>query len=70
MQENEGSKFPFRQIWKGNAPPKVVFFAWEANKGCILTIDKLFRRGMIMVNGCYLCKGVAETLVDMFSYDA
>lgn len=33
---------------------------WEAGRGCILTIDELMRRGMAMMNGCYLCKSVAE----------
>lgn len=37
------------------------FFGWETGRECILTINKLMRRGHIMVNGCYLCKEVVES---------
>lgn len=50
---NEASQFPYKQIWKVHAPPRIVFFAWEAGRESILTIDKL-KRGRVMVNACYL----------------
>lgn len=43
------------------ALPRIVFFAWEAARECILTIDKLMRMGHTMDNGCYLCKEVVES---------
>lgn len=49
------------QIWKVNTPPRKTFFAWEAVRECILTIDKLMRMGHIMLNGCYLCKDAVES---------
>lgn len=48
-------------IWNSHAPPRISFFAWEAPKGRILTIDNLTKRGVIMVNRCYLCKSNLET---------
>lgn len=53
--------FPVKQIWKAQALPRIAFFAYEASRECILTIDNLMKRGRVMVNGCYLCKQVAET---------
>lgn len=47
--------FLHQQIWKTKAPPRVAFFAREACWEKIFTIDKLKRRGQILVNGCYLC---------------
>lgn len=37
------------------------FFAWEACQECILTINKLMRRGHIIANRCYLCVNAAES---------
>lgn len=59
--ESTGIYVPVQQIWKNSAPSKIAFFAWEAYRGRILTIDKLMRRGKIMVNGCYMCWREAET---------
>lgn len=55
------SRFPYWQILKVNAPLGVAFFAWEASRECILTTDRLKRRGKILVNWCYLCKKAEET---------
>lgn len=44
-----------------NVPPRIAFFPWEADWECILTIDKLMRRGHTMVNGCDLCMEAAES---------
>lgn len=53
--------FLVKQIWKTKAPPRITFFAWEASRECIPTIDKLMRRGKILVNCCFLCKLDAES---------
>lgn len=53
--------FPFKQVWKTKAPPRMTFFTWKACKGSILTINMLMRRGRCMVNRCYLCKMEAES---------
>lgn len=63
LANNEGERvrFPDSQIWKVRAPPRITFFAWEAVQECILTIDKLMRRGHILVSGCYLCMEAVES---------
>lgn len=45
--------------WRGLR--ELLFFAWKTGRECILTVDKLMRRGHITVNGCYLCKEAAES---------
>lgn len=56
--ENEAAVFPYKQIWKAHAPPRVAFFAWEAGKE-FLTID----RGRVMVNACYLCRRLKLAII-------
>lgn len=53
--------FPYKQIWKVHALPRIAFFVWEARRVCILTIDILMRRGRVMLNACYLRRSAAET---------
>lgn len=52
------SQFPFKSIWKTNAPSRIAFFAWEASKEKILTLDILVKRGKIMVNKCFLIAAI------------
>ena len=42
-------------IWKINAPPRVVIFGWLALQKRILTMDNLRRRGRIVGNDCPMC---------------
>ena len=39
------SMFPKKGIWVENVPTKLVFFAWEAAWGKVLTLDRLQKRG-------------------------
>lgn len=41
--------FRIKQIWKTKVPPRVVFFAWEACRESILTLDKLRARGRLLL---------------------
>jgi hypothetical protein len=54
--------FPWKGIWRTKAPPRVAFFAWTVARGKILTIDNLCRRGMIVVNRCWLCESDGESV--------
>jgi len=54
--------FPCQLIWRALAPVKVSFFVWEASRWKILAIDNLQRRGITLVNRCYVCKGDSETV--------
>ena len=47
--------FSSRSIWVARVPTKVVFFAWEATWGNVLTLDRLQRRGVQLPNCCFLC---------------
>lgn len=52
--------FPSNLIWKTTEPPGMAFFAWEACRESILTLDKLKVRGFTKVNGCFMCLGEEE----------
>jgi hypothetical protein len=54
--------FPWKGIWRSKAPPRVAFFAWTAALSKIPTIDNLRRRGMIVVNRCWLCESDEESV--------
>jgi hypothetical protein len=54
--------FPWKSIWRTKAPPRVAFFAWTAARGKILTMDNLRRRGMVVVNRCWLCESDGESV--------
>ena len=49
-------------IWNLIVPPKLGFFAWEASWGKVLTLDQLKRRGIPLVNRCFLCEENEETI--------
>ena len=42
------------------------FFAWEASWGRILTLDRLRRRGVPLVNRCFMCKREEESIDHLF----
>lgn len=66
-REHDGiPNFLAHQSSKLKAPPMVAFFTWEASHECMLTIDKIMKRGKIMVNGCYMCEQVAESYSHIF----
>ena len=54
--------FPWHSIWNPIVPPKMGFFAWEASWGKVLTLDQLKRRGLTLVNRCFLCEVEEETI--------
>jgi hypothetical protein len=54
--------FPWKGIWRTKAPPRVTFFAWTAASNKIPTIGNLRRRGMIVVNRCWLCELDGESM--------
>ena len=56
------SMFPKKRIRVENVPSKLVFFAWEATWGRILTLDRLQKRGWQLPNHCYLCGSDEENV--------
>lgn len=43
-------------------PPKVAFFLWEAIQGKVLILDDVQRGGIHLLDGCYLCLEIGETV--------
>jgi hypothetical protein len=62
LSPSRAVSFPWKSIWRSKAPPRVAFFAWTAAHGKILTVDNLRRRGMVMVNRCWLCEADGESV--------
>ena len=60
-----GHIIPWKSIWKTRAPPRVAFFVWAAALGCILTIDNLRKREVIVIDWCYMCKGCGESIAHL-----
>jgi hypothetical protein len=54
--------FPWKSVWKSKAPPRVAFFVWLAVHSKILTLDNLGRRGLVVVNRCWLCEMDGESV--------
>lgn len=44
--------------------PKIGFFGWTASLANILMLDNLRKRGLIVMDLCYVCKK-SEELVDL-----
>jgi hypothetical protein len=62
LSGHESISFPWKSIWRSKAPPRVAFFAWTAARGKILTLDNLSRRGLVVVNRCWLCEADGESV--------
>jgi hypothetical protein len=56
------NSFPWKSVWRLKAPPRVAFFAWTAARSKIFTLDNLRRRGMVLVNKCWLCESDGESV--------
>lgn len=62
LKDNDNAvRYPHKQIWKVNVPPRISVFAWEECREHILTINKLRRRGQVLVNACYFCEKAEES---------
>ncbi|XP_062162103.1 uncharacterized protein LOC133869164 [Alnus glutinosa] len=48
------SWFPWKCVWRTQAPPRAAFFTWSAALGKILTVDNLRKRHLIIVDRCCL----------------
>ena len=53
--------FPGRVYGRSMCCQKVVFFTWILALGQILTLDNLWRRRMLVVDLCYMCKKAKES---------
>jgi len=55
-----GTRFPWKYVWRTQAPSRAAFFSWSATLGKIPTLDNLRKRHVIMINKCYMCKKTEE----------
>ena len=62
MTPSPAFDFPYRLVWNQVVPPKIGVFAWEATWGKVLTLDQLKRRGMTLVNRCFMCEEDKENI--------
>jgi hypothetical protein len=56
------SRFPWKCVWRTQAPPRAAFFTWSTALGKILTVDNLRKRHLIIVDRCWLCKRDGESV--------
>jgi hypothetical protein len=62
LSAHELISFSWKSIWRSKAHPRVTFFAWTATRSKILTLDNLRRRGIVVVNRCWLCESDGESV--------
>jgi hypothetical protein len=48
-------RFPWKSVWRTQAPPRAAFFVWSAGLDKILTLDNLRKRQVIVINRCCMC---------------
>lgn len=53
--QNTGSSGSWPFLWKIEAHPRVLAFAWLALHCSILTLDNLHKRKVTVINACPLC---------------
>ena len=68
LEPENSPLFPSGSIWRASVPPKVTFFAWEASRGKVLTLEQLQRRGCLLENRCFLCLPEVETMDHLLLY--
>lgn len=49
------------EIALGAFTPRMAFFAREVTRECTLTMDNLIKKGIVIVDRCYLCKRHAKS---------
>jgi hypothetical protein len=56
------SRFPWRSVWRTQAPSRVAFFVCSAALGKILTLYNFKKRHVIVINRCYMHKKTGESM--------
>lgn len=59
---SRGSCFLWKSVWCPQAPLRAAFSAWSVALGKILTLDNLKKRHVIVINRCYICKKIGESI--------
>jgi hypothetical protein len=56
------SHFPWKSVWRTQAPSRAAFFVWSATLSKILTLDNFRKRHVIVINRCYICKKIGKSV--------
>lgn len=56
----------WKKLWNKLVSPQVSVLCWLVRERKTLTIDKLRRRGLVIVNGCSMCLNAEETSNHLF----
>ena len=49
-------------MWQSKDPTRVAFFSWIAVVGKILTMNNLWKRHIVVVEWCFMCKMCRELM--------
>ena len=58
--------FPWKPLWKPKMPPKVSLYIWTAALGKILMIYNLWKRWVMVIDQCCMCKKDGEMINHLF----
>ena len=58
--------YPWKSVWKPRVPSIVNFFIWTAPLGKVLTIDNLWKRQLVIMDWCCMCKEAGESIDHLF----
>lgn len=61
LKKHSTRVFPWKNIWKTEAPLKASFFVWTASLGKIFILDNLRKCRLIVLDWCYTCKKSGES---------
>uniref|UniRef100_A0A7N2L7I8 ARM repeat superfamily protein n=1 Tax=Quercus lobata TaxID=97700 RepID=A0A7N2L7I8_QUELO len=53
----------FTAVWCSKIPPRVAFFSWTVALGKILTLDRLWNKGVPVMDWCFMCKRSGESAI-------
>jgi len=62
LARNDGLRFPWKSVWWTKVSLRAAFFAWLAALWKIVTIDKLKKQHVIVVDWCCMCKKNGESV--------
>ena len=62
LELGKSISFPWSNIWKTWAQPRVGFVAWEATWRKVFTLDQVQKMGRSLANRCFLCHFEEESI--------
>ena len=51
-----------KMVGQLKVPPRVAFFSWTTTLGKILTTDNLWKRHIVVLEWCFMCKRCGESV--------